>query len=138
MARILASMISSVLIKANLVLGWTWVLLGFGSGALIGLKFHQPEWLGGYASHKRRLYRLGHISFFGLGAINFLFAFTAFYCAPGPGLEAASTSFIVGTLMMPLTCLVFAHHERLHMVFALPVTALLCGAVLTLISLIHL
>src|SRR5690348_13972980 len=121
------------LIKANLILGWIWILLGFVSGALIGLKFHNPDWLGGYASHKRRLYRLGHISFFGLGAVNFLFALTAPFCAPTLALHSASFCFFGGALAMPLVCVLFAHNRKLHLLFSIPVTALLCGAVLTLI-----
>src|SRR6476619_4166397 len=112
----------SGVVKANLVMGWIWILLGFASGALMGLKFHQPDWLGGYSSHKRRLYRLGHISFFGLGAVNFLFALTAALCTPGISLGIASNCFVVGALTMPLVCLAFAHNARLHLLFTLPVT----------------
>jgi hypothetical protein len=128
--------ILSGVIKANLVLGWIWILLGFASGALMGLRFHQPDWLGGYTSHKRRLYRLGHISFFGLGAVNFLFALTAAFCPDGTLLQVASKAFLVGAFTMPLACLVFAHHKGLHLIFSIPVTALLGGAVLTLIALL--
>ena len=131
-------MIMSGIIKANLLMGWIWILLGFASGALMGLKFHQPEWLGGYASHKRRLYRLGHIAFFGLGAVNFLFALTAGFCAPGICMQIASNAFLVGAVTMPIACLIFAHNIRLHLIFSVPVTALLCGAALTLIALVHL
>src|SRR5262249_36644697 len=105
---------------------------------LIGLKFHQPEWLGGYASHKRRLYRLGHIAFFGLGAVNFLFALTAGFCGPGPCMQIASNAFLAGALTMPLACPIFAPNTPLHVIFSVPVIALLCGAVLTLIALVHL
>ncbi len=129
-------MIASSIIKANLVFGWVWILLGFASGGLIGLKFHHPDWLGGYTSHKRRLYRLGHISFFGLGAINFLFALTAAFCTGGVLLQWASNAFLVGAVTMPLACLLFAHNARLHLIFSIPVTALLGGAVLTLVALL--
>lgn len=124
--------------KANLMLAWICILLGFATGALLGLKFHHPNWLGGYTSHKRRLYRLGHISLFALGVINFLFALTARYCAVGVAIEIASIALVVGAITMPLACLVFAHRERLHFVFYIPVTALLCGAVLTLMQLARL
>src|SRR6478752_5122133 len=63
--------------QPNLVLAWLWIMMGFGSGFWLGLNFHQEHWLGGYASHKRRLYRLGHISFFGLALMNLMFYFTA-------------------------------------------------------------
>ena len=60
----------------NLFLAWLWILLGFVSGMVLGMFFHGENWLGGYGSFKRRMYRLGHISFFGLGAVNLLFWLT--------------------------------------------------------------
>ena len=64
-------------IHVNLVMAWIWILLGFLSGSVLGLFFARENWLGGYASFKRRLYRLAHISFFGLGLANLAFYFTA-------------------------------------------------------------
>ena len=55
-------------LNLNVALAWLWMLLGFISGTVLGLNFHRENWLGGYASRQRRLYRLGHVSFFGLGA----------------------------------------------------------------------
>jgi hypothetical protein len=43
----------------------------------LGLFFHRENWLGGYASHARRMYRLDHISFFELGLVNWMFHGTA-------------------------------------------------------------
>jgi len=54
----------------NLLAGWIATLAGIVSGAVMGLFFLREEWLGGYSSHPRRLLRLGHISFFGLGFTN--------------------------------------------------------------------
>jgi hypothetical protein len=62
--------------QLNLQLAWLWIFLGFLSGSLLGLGFHRENRLGGYASHKQRLYRLGHISFFGLALMNLMFYFT--------------------------------------------------------------
>ena len=61
----------------NLILAWLWILLGFATGMVLGMFFHGENWLGGYGSFKRRMYRLGHISFFGLGVVNLLFCLTA-------------------------------------------------------------
>ena len=63
--------------QINLVFAWVWILAGFLSGMAMGLFFDKENWLGGYASHKRRMYRLGHIAFFGLGTVNFIFYLTA-------------------------------------------------------------
>jgi hypothetical protein len=125
---------SGGVIKANLLMAWIWILMGFGSGMVMGLKFRNPDWLGGYTSHKRRLYRLGHISFFGLGLVNFLFAFTFPPASITNAIQAASVLFIIGAITMPICCGVVAHRPALHLSFSVPVVALLCGAVLTIMQ----
>lgn len=123
--------------QLNLVAAWTGVLLGFISGMIIGLFFHRENWLGGYASLQRRMYRLGHISFFGLGAVNLMFYLTARVCGlNGNLLEIAAWSFLAGAVSMPVCCVIMAHAPRLHMIFAVPVISLLVGATLTLVSLV--
>src|SRR5215831_1140753 len=62
--------------QLNLLVGWLGLFLAFVSGLLLGLFFHRENWLGGYGSFRRRLYRLGHISFFGLGVVNLAFYVT--------------------------------------------------------------
>ena len=122
--------------RLNLAFAWVWILLGFLSGALLGLRFKEDRWLGGYGGFRRRLYRLGHISFFGLGLVNFLFAMTL----PSLGLEPqrlatwAGHAFLTGGLLMPACCLVMAHFEKAPpvLVFAAPVSTLLLGGSLTL------
>ncbi len=59
-----------------LLFAWLWILLGFVSGMILGMFFRGENWLGGYTSFKRRMYRLGHISFFGLGVVNLMFWLT--------------------------------------------------------------
>lgn len=119
-------------LQLNLLLAWIWIILGFGSGLLLGLKFHQENWLGGYASHRRRLYRLGHVSFFGLAMINLFFYFTARqFSADGPAIQWASWMFIAGAMTMPLCCLIMAHDTRWRSLFAIPVLTLLTGGLLT-------
>lgn len=116
----------------NLVLAWLWIVLGFLFGFFLGLFFHREEWLGGYASLKRRLYRLAHISFFGLAIINLLFYFTVQRGAPlSPGLVLASWGFAVGAFSMPFCCLVMAHFPKLRALFLIPVVSLTASGVLT-------
>src|SRR3954451_12755656 len=62
--------------RVMLMTGWSGMLGGVVSGAVLGLFFHKENWMGGSASFRRRLARLGHISFFGLGFLNLLLAFT--------------------------------------------------------------
>src|SRR5688500_2149697 len=95
--------------QLNLAFAWVWILLGFVSGALMGLRFKDENWLGGYSSFRRRLYRLGHISFFGLGLINFLFYFTVNSVAPDVMVvKYAGAAFLVGGILMPVCCLIMA------------------------------
>ena len=123
----------------NLLSAWIGVLAGFVSGALIGLKFHREDWLGGYTSHRRRMLRLGHISFFGLAVINVMFHSVAGHFAAGhAAVTVASWAFVVGALTMPVACALVAWSTRWKDVFVLPVSSLLLGAVLTLWELCHL
>jgi len=121
--------------NANLVLAWLWLLLGFFSGMMLGLSFHRENWLGGYGSLPRRLYRLAHISFFGLGAVNLLFCLTVrSFSLAGASIRAASLAFIVGAAAMPVCCVVMAHFPRARLLFAVPVISLITGGVLTLLE----
>ena len=124
--------------QLNLVFAWLWILLGFLSGMVLGLFFHRENWLGGYGSFKRRMYRLGHISFFGLGAVNLLFWLTM-QKLPMLGMSAtvASWAFIIGGIAMPICCLVMAHFRKAHMIFAVPVISLLLGGSLMIVMLVH-
>ena len=119
----------------NLVAAWAGILFGFLSGMVLGLFFHREGWLGGYASFRRRMYRLGHISFFGLGAVNLLFWLTAKLCTLGGApINAASVAFILGAITMPLCCVVMAHFPKLYLIFAVPVISLITGGLLTLLE----
>jgi hypothetical protein len=120
----------------NLWFGWLWILLGFISGTVLGIFFADEQWLGGFASFKRRMYRLGHISFIGLGAVNLLFWGTTRILLPtGPLAAIAGTAFIVGGVAMPICCVTAAHFPKIPMLFAVPVLALTLGAVVTLVLL---
>lgn len=118
----------------NLVLAWLWILLGFASGAITGFsfKFFHEDWQGGYSGLKRRLYRLGHIAFFGLALINLMFYFTAQTLSnPGYLLAIASWCLAIGAITMPLFCFAIAHYRRLKYLFYLPVSALIVGGLFT-------
>jgi len=125
--------------ELNLVLGWLWVVLGFASGAVLGLRFHDEQWLGGYASWMRRLYRLAHVSFFGLGLLNLMFFLTVrgMNVASVP-FQIASIGFVVGALTMPVCCVLAAHRPKCKPVFAVPVLSLMAGALFTVWILISL
>lgn len=125
--------------QMNLWAAWIGILLGMLSGAAHGLYFHNADWLGGYGSWRRRLARLGHISFFGLAMINLAFALTIDRLI-GSDLSAIPVSvlwssylLIAGAILMPLVCYLAAWRKSLRHLFALPVTTLVLGVLMLLI-----
>jgi hypothetical protein len=120
--------------RINLLAAWVGILLGFLSGLALGLGFHREDWLGGYGSFTRRLYRLAHISLFGLGAVNLFFYFTVRALPAGTMLSLASSAFLAGAITMPVCCLIMAHFPNTRSLFALPVVSLVTGGVLTLVE----
>lgn len=112
----------------NLVLGWTAMIGGAVSGAVIGLYFHDDRWLGGYASFQRRMLRLGHIAFFGLGMLNVLFALSvADFAVRHPLDRIASAAFAVGAITMPACCFLTAWRPVFRHLFAVPVVCVAIG-----------
>jgi hypothetical protein len=112
----------------NLMVGWLGMLAGVVSGAIIGLFFHREDWMGGYLSYRRRLTRLGHISFFGLGFLNLLFAATApELLLAGNWLSLASWALILGAITMPLCCFLAAWKKPWRHLFPLPVLSVTTG-----------
>lgn len=123
--------------RVMLVVGWSGMLAGALSGAAIGLFFHDERWLGGYGSFRRRLVRLGHISFFGLGFLDLLFALTYQVAAFSPrwGWTAAG-ALAVGAVTMPACCFLSAWREPFRRLFPVPVTGVALGVVATLVGLL--
>lgn len=112
----------------NLWMAWIGILLGLLSGALIGLFFHRDEWLGGYGSWRRRLLRLGHISFFGIAFLNLAFANTVSLMGAATPAFAA-WSLVAGAVLMPAICFLAAWRPSFRHLFFLPVVTLISGAV---------
>jgi len=113
--------------------GWLGMLLGVVSGAVIGLFFHREDWMGGYGSYRRRLTRLGHISFFGLGLVNFSFALTQ-HLLPlsAPWSSVAMGAFLVGAVSMPACCFLSAWRKRFRHFFFIPVSGVSLGVICVL------
>src|SRR4051812_14192703 len=103
----------------NWFAGWSLILAAFGSGALIGLRFHREDFWGGYGSFRRRIVRLGHIALAALGGLNVLFSIAT----PAPATftsRAASVLFIIGAVSMPLVCFLTGWRKPFRHLFFIP------------------
>jgi len=115
-------------LKFSLLTGWAGFLGGVISGAIMGLLFHREDWLGGYGSRERRMVRLGHISFFGIGLINLFYALSLEPLGVTP--EAArlgSLSLLVALVAMPLNCFLCAWRKPFRHLFFIPVLSAAAG-----------
>jgi hypothetical protein len=116
----------------NLQFGWSAILLGLLVGAGIGIFFHDENWLGGYASRRRRMLRLGHIALVGTGLLNVALALSAGYLEIREGLHFPSILMIVGSATMPAVCFLSVWREPFRHLFFVPVLSLVGAVVLFL------
>jgi hypothetical protein len=122
--------------KWNRFIGWTSAAVGASTGLIMGLWSFDgpvtvPSWLGDYQETSRRLARLGHIAFFGLGILNLLLAREL----PGlalsdRGKKVASRAMNFGNIFLPLTLWAAAIYHPLKYSMPLPATAVLVAMVL--------
>jgi len=121
--------------KMTLFAGWIAIFLGFMAGAVPGLFFWREDWLGGYDSWRRRLVRLAHISFFGLGFINVLFALSVARLGldeNAPVLWWSAAFLVGGVISMPAVCYLSAWWQFFRHLFFVPVTCMVLGVALFL------
>jgi hypothetical protein len=117
---------------ANIYAGWIGLLSGCVAGAVPGLFFHRQDWLGGYGSWRRRMIRLAHVAFFGIGLLNLAFALTAKALHMESGLVTASVSLIVGAVMMPAVCYLSAWRAGFRHLFFIPALSVTFGVAMFL------
>ncbi len=118
----------------NWYTGWWMLLAAFATGAALGLFFAREEFMGGYASWRRRLTRLGHIALAALGMLNILYGVAQL---PAPGswqAQGASAGLIIGGISMPLVCFLSAWKMGLKCLFPIPVVALFGAAVCVVLA----
>lgn len=65
--------------ETNRLVAWASIVAGAATGLVMGLWSFDgpapvPQWIGDYETTARRLIRLGHIAFFGLGILNLALA----------------------------------------------------------------
>jgi hypothetical protein len=114
--------------RFSLFVGWTSMIFGALSGAWIGLSFGDDRWGGGYPAFYRRMLRLGHIAFFGLGFVNILFALSILAAPISPmAARAAATAFAVAALTMSPCCFMTAWRRSFRHLFPVPVVSMLAG-----------
>ena len=121
----------------NQIFGWSSILLSVAMGLVMGIRFQNESWLGGYASLPRRMVRLAHIALAALGIVNIEFGRTAQQLAlagraSGGAMRFAGAAFMVAGVSMPACCLAIAGRFRRFEIFAVPVGALFVALLLTI------
>jgi hypothetical protein len=120
----------------NIYAAWAGFLLGCGAGAVPGLFFHREDWLGGYTSWPRRMIRLAHIAFFGIGFLNLAFGLTSKALDLETGLAVPSALLLVGAVTMPLVCYLSAWRPSFRHIFFVPALSVTLAIVLFLLAIL--
>ena len=121
---------------SNRTVGWSSLALGAITGLILGLWSFDgpvtvPQMLGDYADTSRRLARLGHIAFFGLGILNLLIAREL----PASALRTAQRRIVslamnLGNLLLPPTLFAAAAYRPLKYVMPGPALAVTLALIL--------
>ncbi len=119
----------------NIYAAWIGFFLGCISGAIPGLFFHLENWLGGYASWSRRMIRLAHIAFWGLGFLNLSFGLTYKTFGLEYSLNISSTLLLIGAVTMPLVCYLSAWKSFFRNFFFIPALSITLAIALFLVKL---
>jgi hypothetical protein len=115
----------SLLREINFQVAWLAILVGLITGTVFGLFFHRENWMGGYGSWRRRMIRLGHISFFGTGFLNLAFILSVEHLRLGDPPPVASAGFVLGAVSMPMVCFLSAWRDSFRHLFFIPVVVLI-------------
>ncbi|HRK31689.1 MAG TPA: hypothetical protein PLD59_11475 [Tepidisphaeraceae bacterium] len=120
----------------NWVAGWAFILLAFLTGAMIGMRFHQPQFLGGYDSFRRRMFRLGHIALAALGMLNVLYGLSPVFAPHANDVvrQVAALGLISGAVAMPVVCFLTGWKPEMRRLFFIPVLSLLAAVTAILIG----
>jgi hypothetical protein len=115
--------------QSNRAVGWASIAVGIATGLVMGLwsfdgPVSTPAWLGEYGDTPRRLARLGHIAFIGLGILNILLARELTMTSLGArGRRLASGAMNLGNALLPVTLFAAAMWRPAKFAMALPATA---------------
>jgi hypothetical protein len=120
----------------NRFVGWSSLAVGIAVGLVMGLwsfdgPVPTPAWIGAYADTSRRLLRLGHIAFIGLGMLSILLAAelgrTSLGCR---GRIAASRLMVAGNVFLPILLIGAAAWRPLKYLMGMPAMCVLGALVL--------
>jgi len=113
----------------SLAIGWGSLFFGALSGLVLGLwsfggPVSVPAWVGDYANQSRRLLRLAHIAFFGLGILNIMIARHLSPDRLTPRLRrAALWSMSFGNVLLPITLVAASAFSPLKYLMSVPALA---------------
>lgn len=110
--------------NSNRFVGWVSLAIGAATGLILGLwsfggPFAVPTWLGEYDDLSRRLARLGHIAFFGLGILNILLA-RELPRLTDSARRIASPAMNFGNVLLPTTLFAAAAYHPLKYFMSVP------------------
>ena len=121
----------------NRRVGWLSIAVGVGTGLVMGLWSFDgpvavPEWLGAYGDVSRRLARLGHIAFLGLGILDILLAAELPRLALSSAMKrTASVAMIFGNVLLPPALFAAAACRPCKYLLPFPATAVFVAVALT-------
>lgn len=123
-------------IGLSLAVAWTSLATGAVTGLLLGLwsfggPVPVPAFVGEYDELPRRLLRLGHIAFFGLGMLNFMLSrHIASSSIRRPLGRMALGAMNFGNALLPLTLIAAAFMEPVKYLMSLPAAAVTLALVI--------
>ena len=116
-------------VAVNLAVGWSSLAVGALTGLILGIwsfggPVPVPEWIGDYDTLSRRLLRLGHIAFFGLGILNIMLArHLGRSRRVSYPKRLALTAMIFGNVFLPVTLIGASIFEPAKYLMSLPALA---------------
>ena len=123
--------------QINILFGWAWMCVGFLSGMILGIRSEGEQWLGGYASLKRRYLRLAHVAFVALSIINILYGRELGNVdLPNHFSNIGSALMVFGATGVPLACISAAFFRKTRYLLPVPAIAVLIGVIILLIGLV--
>lgn len=122
--------------RRNRQVAWTCAVLGVLTGLVMGLwsfdgPMPVPPWLGDYGATARRLARLGHIAFLGLGILNLLLVRELAETSLGMAeRRVAATAMNIGNVFLPLVLFAAAAWQPLKYLLPVPACSVFIALVL--------